>query len=431
MTDAGDEGEVAAGIRGELRYAVGVAGRRGEGVRSDTWVSVEPRQSGGIEIDLKSRVEPYYGDAIRQQITALLEGLGVRDARVEVEDTGALPFVIAARVETAVRRAGIEPSGDGRPPLEVDLPPPSARDRLRRSRLYLPGNEPKFFMSAGLYEPDGIILDLEDSVHPDEKDAARLLVRNALRTVDFQAAERMVRINQLPLGLEDLDAVVPERPDLILIPKTEAVEQVEEVDARVLELLGSEDQSVWLMPILETALGIERAFDIGRASERVVALTIGLEDYAADLGVPRSADGAESAYARKRLVNAAKAAGAQAIDSVYGQVDDLDGLREWGERGRRLGFEGMGCVHPRQIPVIHEAFAPSSAEIERSRKIVEAFEAAQAEGLGVVSLGSKMIDPPVVEQALRVVERARAAGLVPGGDSEAPPTDERAEDAGL
>lgn len=439
---------VGAGAPADVGGPVGVAGRRGDGIRSDIWVSVEPRGAPGIEVDLESRVEPYYGDAIRDQIAGLLERLGVGDARVEVDDTGALPFVIAARVETAVRRAGIEPAGDGRPPLGVDLPPPSERDRMRRSRLYLPGNEPKFFMSAGLYEPDGVILDLEDSVHPAQKDAARLLVRNALRAVDFRAAERMVRINQLPLGLEDLDSVIPERPDLILIPKTETVEQVREVDARLSELLASvasgerpEGRPVWLMPILETALGIENAFEIARASERVVALTIGLEDYAADLGVPRSADGAESMYARKRLVNAAKAAGVQAIDSVYGQVDDLEGLRAWGENARRLGFEGMGCVHPRQIPMIHQAFAPSPEEIERAQKIVEAFEAAQSQGLGVVSLGSKMIDPPVVRQALRVVERARVAGpgSADGSDAasraeplkdSAGPGDEGTEDSG-
>jgi citrate lyase subunit beta/citryl-CoA lyase len=430
MTKASDEGELPAkGRVGATARRVGAAGRRGEGVRSDLWVSVQPRETDGIEISLESRVEPYYGEAIRGQIIALLETLGVTGAVVEVDDTGALPFVIAARVETAVQRSGVELSGDGRPALGVDLPDASARDRLRRSRLYLPGNEPKFFVSAGLYEPDGIILDLEDSVHPDEKDAARTLVRNALRAVDFKTAERMVRINQLPLGLEDLEAIVPERPDLILIPKTEAAEQVREVDARVTQLLASEsglasdDRPVWLMPILETALGIEGAFEIARASERVVALTIGLEDYAADLGVPRSADGAESMYARTRLINAAKAAGVQAIDSVYGQVDDLEGLREWGEGGRRLGFEGMGCVHPRQIPVIHDAFAPTPSEVERARRIVAAFEEARAEGLGVVSLGSKMIDPPVVRQALRVVDRARAAGLEPlaGGEDDPRP----------
>ena len=300
---------------------------------------------------------------------------------------------------------------------------------MRRSRLYLPGNEPKFFMSAGLYEPDGVILDLEDSVHPDAKPAARLVVRNALRCVDFGSAERMVRINQLPLGLEDLAAVVPEGPDMILIPKVETVDQVREVDAAIDRILedsgeseapgdsgGSEDSAaanrpLWLMPILESALGIENAFEIACASPRIAAITIGLEDYSADLGVPKTQEGAESAWARQRLVNAAKAAGVQAIDSVYGQVDDLEGLKRWGERSRGMGYEGMGCVHPRQIRVIHEAFRPPAAQIEKALKIVAAYEQARAEGRGVVSLGSKMIDPPVVRQAQTLVEQARALGL--------------------
>jgi citrate lyase subunit beta/citryl-CoA lyase len=405
VTDPGVEGDWKRG-----------AGRRGEGIRSDVWAAVEPRQRGGIELSVESRVEAYYGEAIRDQVAVLLKTLGVEHAGVQIEDRGALPFVLAARIETACRRAGVGVEGDGRPEVSAPRPHPSARDRLRRSRLYLPGNEPKFFLNAGLYEPDAIILDLEDSVHPAEKDAARLLVRNALRTVDFKLSERMVRINQLPLGLDDLDAIVPEAPDLILIPKVETADQVREVDERISGLLDPKDRPLWLMPILESALGIENSFQIARASERVVALTIGLEDYAADIGVPRSADGVESMYARKRLVNAARAAGVQAIDSVYGQVDDLDGLREWGVRARQLGYEGMGCVHPRQIRVIHDAFAPSEPEIEKAQRIVEAFETAQADGLGVVSLGSKMIDPPVVQQALRVVERARQAGLIESED---------------
>jgi citrate lyase subunit beta/citryl-CoA lyase len=166
------------------------------------------------------------------------------------------------------------------------------------------------------------------------------------------------------------------------------------------------------MPILESALGIERAFEIATASGRVVALTIGLEDYTADLGVAKTADGEESAYARARLVQAAAAAGVQAIDSVYGNVDDLDGLRAWGRRARATGYGGMGCVHPRQIPVIHEAFAPTREEVAKALRIVAAFEEAEAKGLGVVNLGSKMIDPPVVERARDLLERARAMGLL-------------------
>jgi citrate lyase subunit beta/citryl-CoA lyase len=157
------------------------------------------------------------------------------------------------------------------------------------------------------------------------------------------------------------------------------------------------------MPILETALGIERAFDIASAHERVVALTLGLEDLTADLGVPKTDGGAESEYARSRVVMAAHAAKVQPIDSVYGNVGDEDGLRAWARRSRAMGFAGMGCVHPRQIEILHECFAPTEAEVERARAIVAAFEEAQAAGRAVVSLGSRMIDPPVVKRALAIV----------------------------
>jgi citrate lyase subunit beta/citryl-CoA lyase len=390
------------------------AGRFGDDVRSDLHVVFEPRQGGGIEIELESRVAPYYGASIQAQARQVLNALEVPSARVHIRDQGALPFAIAARIEAAVRRAGLA-EGRRALPERVEPPPPSTKDRLRRSRLYLPGSEPKFFMSAGLHGPDAVILDLEDSVHPAEKDAARILVRNALRAVRFGAAERMVRINQLPLGLADLEEVIPEGPDLILIPKVERPEQVVEVDRCIGEVAArcKLDRPVWLMPILESALGIENAFAIVSAADRVAALTIGLEDYTADLGVVKTAQGDESLYARLRLVNAARAAGVQASDSVYGDVDDLEGLRRWGEKSRSLGFEGMGCIHPRQIPVIHEAFAPSPAEIQKALSIVGAFQEAQRRGLGVVSLGSKMIDPPVVRRALKLVAQAKAMGLLP------------------
>jgi len=389
------------------------AGRSGSDVRSDLRVTFEPRDASGIDIDLTSRVAPYYGDSIREQARGVLDQLGVRNAHLLIEDEGALPFVIAARIEAAVRRAGLGANKRALPD-PVPLPESSARDRLRRSRLYLPGSEPKYFINASLYEPDAIILDLEDSVHAAEKDAARILVRNALRAVDFAKCERMVRINQLPLGLADLDEIIPAIPDLILIPKVETAEQVSQVADRITQLAASSkiDRPIWLMPILESALGIENAFAIASASDRVVALTIGLEDYTADLGVPKTREGIESLFARMRLVNAAHAAHIQANDSVYGDIADMDGLRQWAEQSRALGFEGMGCVHPLQIAVVHQAFAPSQAEIERALKIVEAYEGAKQRGLGVVSLGSKMIDAPVVQRARKVVERARAMGLI-------------------
>jgi citrate lyase subunit beta/citryl-CoA lyase len=388
------------------------AGRSGGEVRSDLRVVFEPRDRGEIEIELQSRVAPYYGDSIREQARKVLMELGVEHARVAIEDEGALPFVISARIEAAVRRAGMGRNRRALPEA-LPLPPPSSRERLRRSRLYLPGSEPKYFINAGLHGPDAIILDLEDAVHPAEKDSARILVRNALRGVDFSAAERLVRINQLPLGYEDLDEVIPEAPDGMLIPKVETAQQVAAVDERITTILARNhiERPVWIVPILESALGIENAFAIARASERVVALSIGLEDYTADLGVPKTQEGGESLYARMRLVNGAHAARVGASDSVYSDVADMEGLRRWAERSRALGFEGMACIHPLQIAVVHEAFAPSQREIERALKIVAAYEDAKARGEGVVSLGSKMIDPPVVNRALKLVERARRMGL--------------------
>lgn len=389
------------------------AGHWGKDVRSDLHVAIEPRDSGGIELGLESRVAAYYGEAILAQARQVLETLGVKNAKVSIHDEGALPYVIAARIETAARRAGVSGSNKALPD-KVAAPAPSAKDRLRRSRLYLPGTEPKYAINASLHGPDAIILDLEDSVHPAEKDAARMVTRNTLRAVNFGDCERMVRINQLPLGLEDLAEIIPEAPDVILIPKVEHPGQVTQVDNMIAELKVRHqiNRPIWLMPILESGQGIESAAAIAAASENVVALTIGLEDYTADLGVVKTAEGRESQYARSRVVNAAHAAGVQAIDSVYSDVADMEGLKRWGENSRALGFEGMGCIHPGQIPVIHAAFAPSATEIEKAQKIVGAFEEAQQRGAGVVSLGSKMIDPPVVERALKLVARAKAMGLV-------------------
>ncbi|HEX9884835.1 MAG TPA: aldolase/citrate lyase family protein [Longimicrobiales bacterium] len=404
--------------------ARGEAGHRGPDVRSDLHVEVELGGDVGVDLEVTSKVEALYGEAIRADARRVLGALEVDHARVRVRDEGALPWVVMARVEAAAVRAGVEPAPGTLPARARSARGPSPRDRLRRSRLYLPGDSPRFMVNAGLHGPDAVILDLEDSVHPDHKHAARLLVRNAIRAVDFGAAEVMVRINQGVPGLEDLDAVIPEAPDVILVPKVEHAETVLDVAARIHAIRDEEgldpSRPVWLMPILESALGIEHAFDIARAHESVVALTIGLEDYTADLGVAKTRDGQESAWARKRLVNAARAAGVQAIDSVYGDLDDEEGLRAWGIRARSMGFTGMGCVHPRQIRPIHESFAPGEDALARALSIVEAFRDASERGLGVVSLGSKMIDPPVVERARRLVADAKRMGLVPNGAAGTP-----------
>lgn len=387
------------------------AGRKGPDVRSDCWVSVTPTDAGGLGISVKSKVEVMYGEAIRQQVRAGLEHLGVKQANVAVEDFGALPFVLMARVEAAVKRAfGDAITKSWLPEVAPETRKPTRRDRFRRSRLYLPGNEPKFMFNAGLHEPDGVILDLEDSVAPTEKDAARLIVRNSLRTIDFFEAERMVRINQGALGLEDLDAIIPENVHVVLIPKCESPDTVREIDARIIKIQGAKAAPVLLMPIIESGLGILRALEIATASPNVVALTIGLEDYTADIGAQRTAEGRESFFARSMIVAAARAAGVAPIDTVFSDVADPDGLRASVIEAKGLGFEGKGCIHPNQIRVIHDAFAPTPDEIAKATRIVLAFEDAQAKGLAVVSLGSKMIDPPVVKRALRTVDMAVRSG---------------------
>jgi len=390
------------------------AGRRGADVRSDCWVSFALADAGGIVIDLKSKVESMYGEATRELVRQVLGGLGVEHAKVVMEDAGALPFVIAARLEAAVRRSGKDVGSGWLPDIAPGTDNASERERFRRSRLYLPGNEPKFMINAGIHKPDGVILDLEDSVAPAEKDAARLLVRNALRTINFLGAERMVRINQGDRGLEDLDYVVPHNLHVVLIPKVESPDQVNRVDQRIGEILKAHgiDRSVYLMPIVESAMGALRAYEIATASKNIVALTIGLEDYTADIGAERTKEGRESFWARCQVVNAARAGGVQPIDTVFSDVADIEGLRASVVEAKGLGFDGKGCIHPRQIPVIHEAFAPSAAELEKARNIVAAFGDAQARGLGVVALGSKMIDPPVVKRAQRVVRLAKAMGMI-------------------
>ncbi len=403
--------------------ASGAAGKRGKDVRSDCWVSIEPTESGGLKLNLTSRVAFLYEESIRSQVTGLLQQLGIENARVEIEDHGALPFVIAARVEAAARRA--LPDRD----LPAGLPEPgqkaratTSRDRWRRSRLYLPGNEPKYMLNAGLHHPDAVILDIEDSVAPTEKDAALMLVRNALLTLDFGPSERMVRINQFPRGLDELEHLVPHNLHLVLIPKCESPDQVRETADRIRDiwsrkgtgtpLTGETESPVFLMPIVESALGVIRAYEIASASPGVVALTIGLEDYTADLGTQRTVKGRESFWARSQVVNAARAAGVQAIDTVFSDVADVDGLRASVREAKGLGFEGKGCIHPRQIQVVHETFAPTEAEIARATRIARAYAEAQDKGLGVVALGSKMIDPPVVKRALKTVDAAIAAGLL-------------------
>ena len=390
---------------------IGTAGNKGKSVRSDCFVTLEITESKGISIDIKSKVGKLFGDSISKLCEDELSYFGIENAKLTVEDTGALPFVLMARIEAAIKRV-IQTDKQYVPKMLPENVYQTQRDRFRRSRLYLPGNTPKLMLNAGIHKPDGIILDLEDSVAPDKKEEAKILVRNALCQINFYGAERMVRINQIPSGLDDLEYVVPYNVNLILIPKCENGDQVLLVDKKIMEIKAEKgiDYPIYLMPIIESAKGVINAYEIATSSKNVVAMAIGLEDYTADIGAPRSKEGKESFFARSQLVNSARAAGIQPIDSVFSDVSDMDALREVVIESKSLGFDGMGCIHPRQIKVIHEAFAPTEAEIEKAKKIVNAFIEANEKGLGVVSVGSKMIDPPVVKRAQRVIELAISTG---------------------
>ncbi|MGC9365257.1 MAG: aldolase/citrate lyase family protein [Fidelibacterota bacterium] len=389
-------------------------GNRGTDVRSDCYVEIELTMQGGIRLEVQSKVAVLFGESIHQLLREILHFFEIEHARLTLDDSGALPFVIAARLEAAINQIK-QTDREFLPKMLPENTVTTTRDRYRRSRLYLPGNTPKLFINAGLHKADGIILDLEDSVAPVKKDEARYLVRNALRANNFYGCERMVRINQGERGLADLDFIVPHYVNIILVPKCEDADYLSQIDQKVQVIKKAKglDYPVYLMPIIESAKGVLNAYEIATASPNVVALAIGLEDYTADLGTQRTQDGSESFFARSMLVNAARAAGIQAIDSVFSDVADQEGLRQTVQASKAMGFEGMGCIHPRQVPVIHDAFAPTDTEIEKAQKIVNAFHEAEEKKLGVVALGSKMIDPPVVKRAQKTIAMAIDAGRLP------------------
>jgi len=359
-------------------------------------------------IELSTRAGLADNNSIREVAGQTLAALDAGGLFIRIEDCGALPFTIMARIEAAVGRLRGPGAGAALPPSSPGIHYRSSRDRIRRTRLFVPGSTPKFFAKASLCGPDAVILDLEDGVVPQEKDAARLLVRNALRTVDFRGAEKTVRINPLPLGLEDIRAVAPHRVHTLLLSKTEYPEEVVEVDRAVRRALEDQEAEVYLVPSIETARGAFRALEIAEASPRVVGLSLGLEDYVNDIGGEHTPERRESVWFTGQVLNAARAAGVQALGSVYTDIRDLEGLARYAEDFRKLGFEGLACIHPTQLPVINEAFSPRARDVARARRIVDAFEQAAAEGTGAISVDGKLVDLPVVELARGVLRRAAA-----------------------
>tara|TARA_B110000438_G_scaffold298290_1_gene346253 strand:- start:74 stop:1282 length:1209 start_codon:yes stop_codon:yes gene_type:complete len=384
-------------------------------IKSDFYVEYIPRETSGIKISTNLRSQSLYGNKLNEICNKVCSDLKIKNGEFTIIDNGGQYFTLQARIESVIKDAWPKISSESLPKLQSHSLYESNKDRFRRSRLYLPGNQAKLMLNAGIHKPDGIILDLEDSVSPSEKQSARFIARNALRHLDFFGSERMVRINQGELGLKDLKAVIPQNVHLILVPKVEASEDLVEVDKQIIQISKKcgRKEPVYLMPILESAKGILNAFEIASSTKNNVALAIGLEDYTADIGVERSIEGKESLFARSQLINAARSANIQAIDTVFSDVSDEVSLRSSTKAAKELGFDGKGCIHPRQIKPIHEEFSPSTSQIQRAKDIVLAFDDAQKQGLGVVSLGNKMIDPPVVKRSQKTIQIAISMKLIP------------------
>ena len=283
---------------------------------------------------------------------------------------------------------------------------------MRRSMLFLPGNSPNILLNANFLGSDSIILDLEDAVAPTEKDAARILVRNAITSLGY-TKEVIVRINPVesPYWQKDLREIIRVKPDMIMPTKVGCGADVKVVADFITQLEKEyeiEEGGVKLIPLIETALGVENAYEIASADPRVTAIFLGGEDFTADMRCKRTKEGTEIFYARSRMVLAARAAGVDVYDTPWTDVEDYDGLIEDAKFAKSLGFTGKSSISPRHIPFINEVFSPTEEEIQYARDVFDCIEKAKAEGKGVVSLRGKMIDAPIVARARQVLEAAEA-----------------------
>jgi len=433
----------------------------GAKAKSDCLVAYEADQE-PLEVEVRSSVGALFGAAIAAAVRRVAAEFGVVRGRFEIEDDGALDGAIAARAEAAFRKAGFariaaaaEAAGPAAAPVAA-LRKPSSKDRPRRARLYLPGDQPHLAINAGLFGADCLIFDLEDAVAEERKFDARILVRVALeRGVMLGSSEIIVRVNPLsgPYGADDLAEIVRARPQAIILPKCESAADVAEADRAIGDLeeaAGMPRGFVRLLPLVETAAGVLQAAAIAAASPRNVALCFGREDFSRDIravplaqgaappaaAAPQSAaapqvagasaqaaaaapaaalagfgfagiPGAESFLARQMIVLAARAAGIDPLDSVFADVEDEAGLIRSCAEARALGFAGKGVIHPVQIPVVLKAFRPTEKEAARAERIVAAFDAAIAEGRGAISVDGAMIDAPVAAKARALLTQYR------------------------
>jgi len=290
---------------------------------------------------------------------------------------------------------------------------------MRRSMLFLPGNNPNMLINGNCLGSDAVIFDLEDAVSPAEKDAARILVRNTMRYMDFHGCEIIVRINSIdtPYWKKDLDEILPCKPGLVLLPKTGTAADALAADAYMSEVeakLGLEQNTVGLMPLIETAMGVENSFAIASSTKRIKALFLGAEDLTADLQCKRTKEGREIEYARTRLVVAARAAGVDVYDTPFTDVNDDEGIWTDAQLAKALGFTGKASISPRHVEVINAVFSPTQQEVDYAYEVMEAIELAKKQGKGAIALRGKMIDAPIVARAERTIAMAQVLGMERG-----------------
>ncbi len=290
------------------------------------------------------------------------------------------------------------------------------KQRVRRSMLFVPGANAAMVSNSFIYSADAIMFDLEDSVALREKDAARLLVFHALQHPMYQAIETIVRVNALDseFGINDLEAVVRAGVDIVRLPKTDSAQDVIDMEkhiARIEAECGREVGSTGMLAAIESAEGINNAVDIARSSPRLIGIALGAEDYVRNLRTERSPEGIELLFARCSILQAARAAGIAAFDTVYSDANNEQGFLNEAAHIKQLGFDGKSLINPRQIELLHNLYAPTSKELEHAQRVIEAAEAAALEGLGVVSLNGKMIDGPIIERARLVLQRAALSGI--------------------
>ena len=277
--------------------------------------------------------------------------------------------------------------------------------------LYIPGNNPAMLQQGGVYGADSLLLDLEDAVALNQKDSARILVRNMLKKINFYDTEVCVRVNHLdtPFGLEDLEEIVPLQPDAIRYPKTETVEELEKL-IKIIEVIEDKHNlphnKMTIHAMIETALGVQNVFRIAKYSKRVDAITIGGQDLTADMNIKSTKDGSGIDLARKMIVMAAKANKIDAIDTVFVDVNDEEGLRKDTEYAKQIGFTGKAVINPRQIDIIHDVYMPTEEEVRKAYRIMKEFNKNKKAGIGVFAIDGKMIDAPVMARAAHILELA-------------------------